>query len=123
MQVEIFLPLMMALAPILIVLIVLVFRYQQTQARYKALMYLADKGVDLPAQLLVEPRIAFCERRRALVLISIGLGIIAMFSTLPMRDGNGHGISELWGVGLLPLITGLGYLASWWLNHREGKHD
>ena len=123
MQVEILLPIMMALAPTLIVLIVLFFRHQQTQARYRALMYLADKGVELPMQLLAEPRIGFCERRRALVLISIGLGLIAMLSALPMHDENGHGANELWGLGLLPLITGLGYLASWWLNHREGKHD
>ena len=28
-------------------------------------------------------------------------------------------IHSLWGLGLLPLMIGLGYLASWWLNWRE----
>jgi hypothetical protein len=31
---------------------------------------------------------------------------------------NGLGLDRLWGIGLLPLMTGLGYLASWWLNRR-----
>ena len=112
----------LGLAPIAIVLIVLRYRYQQTQARYNAVMHLVDKGVTPPAQLLTEPRVEFCERRRALVLISIGLGIIAMFAAMPMPYEDGRGIRELWGIGLLPLITGFGYLASWWLNRRDGKH-
>jgi hypothetical protein len=28
----------------------------------------------------------------------------------------------LWGLGLLPLMIGLGYLASWWLNRRDSRH-
>lgn len=110
-------------APIAIVLIVLRYRYQQTQARYKAVMHLVDKGVAPPAELLIEPRVDFCERRRALVLISIGVGIIAMFAAMPMPYDNGRGIRELWGIGLLPLITGFGYLTSWWLNRRDDTHD
>ena len=123
MQPEFLILFVLGVAPVAIVLIVLRHRYQQTQARYNAVMHLADKGVSVPAQLLIEPRVEFCERRRALVLISIGLGIIAMFSALPGHYENGRGIGELWGLGLLPLLTGFGYLASWWLNRRDGKHD
>lgn len=119
---ELFIPFILGLAPVLIVLIVLRYRQQQTQARYNALIHLADKGVELPAQMLIEPRIVFSERRRALVLISIGLGVIAMFLALPLHFDDGHGVGELWGLGLLPLITGLGYLASWWMNRRDGEH-
>ena len=122
MEPQIFIPFMLMLAPVAIVLIVLRYRYQQTQARYHAVMHLADKGVSLPMELLIEPRVAYCERRRALVLISIGLGIMATFGALQLPFGDGHGIGELWGLGLLPLITGLGYLASWWLNRRDGTH-
>jgi len=111
-------PLLVMLAPVLIVLIVLRYRYQQTQARYRTLLQLADKGTELPPQLLLEPQVAYCERRRALVLIGSGLGLIAMFLALPGQLDNGVGINRLWGIGLLPLMTGLGYLASWWLNHR-----
>lgn len=118
MQPEIFLPLIMLSAPVLIVLTVLRYRYQQSQARYRTLLQLADKGVVLPTELLVEPQIAFSERRRALVLISGGFGLMLTLLALPGQLDNGHSIRELWGLGLLPLMTGLGYLASWWLNQR-----
>ena len=111
-------PLVVMAAPILIVLMVMRYRYQQSQARYHTLLQLADKGVELPTQLLVEPQIAYSERRRALVLISGGLGVMATLLALPGQFDDGHSLHELWGLGLLPLMTGLGYLASWWLNLR-----
>ena len=111
-------PVVVMAAPILIVLMVMRYRYQQTQARYHALLQLADKGVELPPQLLVEPQIVYSERRRALVLISGGLGLMLTMLALPGQFDDGHSIHELWGLGLLPLMTGLGYLASWWLNQR-----
>ena len=116
--VELFLPLIMLSAPVLIVLIVLRYRYQQTQERYRTLLQLAEKGVELPTQLLVEPHIAYSERRRALVLISGGIGLMLTLLALPGHLDDGHSVHELWGLGLLPLMTGLGYLASWWLNRR-----
>jgi hypothetical protein len=119
--IELFLPIIMLSAPVLIVLIVLRYRYQQTQARYGTVLQLADKGVELPAQLLVEPQIAYSERRRALVLISGGIGLMLTLTALPGQLANGHSIHELWGLGLLPLMTGLGYLASWWLNRRDDQ--
>lgn len=112
-------PLVVMAAPVLIVLTVLRYRYRQTQARYQALMQLADKGVELPPQLLVEPQIAYSERRRALVLISSGIGVMLTLLVLPGEFDSGHSVRELWGLGLLPLMTGLGYLASWWLNHGD----
>ena len=118
-----FIPFVLTLAPVLVALIVLRYRHRQTQARYQTLLLLADKGVELPPQLLVEPNVAFSERRRALVLISAGLGLMAMFLALPGHLDNGLSIGSLWGLGLLPLMTGLGYLASWWLNQREKLRD
>ncbi len=123
MRPEYFIPFVLTLAPVLVALIVLRYRYRQTQARYQTLLQLADKGVELPPQLLVEPQLAYSERRRALVLISAGLGLMAMFLALPGRLDNGMSIGSLWGLGLLPLMTGLGYLASWWLNQREKLRD
>ena len=114
-----FIPLVVMAAPVLIVVLLLRFRQQQTQARYQTLLQLADKGVDLPAALLVEPDLANQERRRGLVLVGAGLGLMAMFLSLPGQVDNGLAAHGLWGLGLLPLMIGLGYLASWWLNRRE----
>ncbi|MGC1547515.1 MAG: DUF6249 domain-containing protein [Rhodanobacter sp.] len=117
-----FIPFVVMSAPVLIVLIVLRYSYRRTQARYNTLLQLADKGVELPPQLLLEPQVAYSERRRALVLIGGGLGLMAMFQALPGQLDNGSSIHSLWGLGLLPLMIGLGYLASWWLNRRENAH-
>lgn len=118
-----FIPFFLMLAPVLIVAILLRYRHVQTQARYRMLLQLADKGVALPPQLLEEPRQANGERRRGLVLIATGLGLMAMFLTLPGGPDHGIDASSLWGIGLLPLIVGLGYLASWWLNGRDARGD
>ena len=44
-------PLVVMMAPVLIVLTVMRYRRQQTQSRYQTLLQLADKGVELPPQL------------------------------------------------------------------------
>lgn len=113
-------PIVLFLGPTLIVLIFLRYRHLQTQARYSTLLQLAEKGVELAPQMLAEPRLEYSERRRALVLIGGGIGLMAMFMALPGHFDNGLGVRSLWGLGLLPLMVGLGYLTSWWLNHRGG---
>lgn len=112
-------PFIVMLAPVLIALIFMRYRARQTQARYHALLQLADKGVPLPPELLVEPQLADSDRRRALVLIAAGLGVMATLLVLPGHVDNGESVGSLWGLGLLPLMVGMGYLASWWLNRRE----
>ena len=116
----IFIPFVLFLAPTLIVLIFFRYRYLQAQARYNTLVQLAEKGVELAPQMLAEPQVAYSERRRALVLISAGVGLMVMFTALPGRFDSGLSVRSLWGLGLLPLMIGLGYLASWWLNRRGG---
>lgn len=115
-----FIPFVLVLGPTLIVLIFLRYRYLQTQARYSTLLQLAEKGVDLAPEMLAEPRLEYSERRRALVLISAGIGLMVTFTAMPGHFDSGLSVNSLWGLGLLPLIIGLGYLASWWLNRRGG---
>lgn len=123
MNTEIFIPFVLMLTPVLIVFFVLRYRQQQTKTRYEALVQLADKGVTLTPQLLAEPQAPYSERRRALVLIGTGLGIMVMFFALPGGFANNYRFASLWAIGLLPLFIGLGYLASWWLNRRGGGRD
>jgi hypothetical protein len=120
---EIFIPLVVVGGPVAIILILLRYRYLQTQARYKLLLALADKNVTLPPDLLAGPVVAHSDLRRALVLISGGLGLSALFLALPLQLATGQNVSSLWGLGLLPLMIGLGYLASWWLNRRGDMRD
>ena len=115
-----FIPAMVMLTPVAILLIFLRHRTESTKERYRTLLQLAEKGVALPHDLLVEPHAANADRRRALVLIGGGLGLIAMVLALPFELPGGQRIASLWGLGLLPLMTGLGYFASFWLNRRDG---
>ncbi|MFN5784243.1 MAG: DUF6249 domain-containing protein [Novosphingobium sp.] len=112
-------PTVMMLSPVAILLIFLRHRTAVTKERYRTLLQLAERGVELPHELLIEPRAANADRRRALVLIGGGFGLMAMFLALPFELHSGQRIASLWGLGLLPLMTGLGYFASWWLNRRD----
>lgn len=114
-----FIPSVIMATPIVILLIFLRYRSQATQERYRTLLALADKGVDLPPSLLAEAQDPDADRRRALVLIGGGFGVMAMFAALPFEMNDGSRISSLWGIGLLPAMTGLGYLANWLLNRRD----
>lgn len=114
-----FIPAVVMLTPVVILVIFLRYRAELTKERYRTLLQLAEKGVELPHHLLVEPSASDSDRRRALVLVSGGLGLIAMFLALPFEFHSGQRIASLWGLGLLPLMTGLGYFASWWLNRRD----
>lgn len=114
-----FIPAVVMLAPVAILLIFLRHRTEVTKERYRTLLQLAEKGVDLPHELLIEPHVANFDRRRGLVLVSGGLGLMAMFLALPFQLDSGQPIASLWGLGLMPLMTGLGYFASWWLNRRD----
>ena len=114
-----FIPGIVMLTPVAILLIFMRYRTDQTKERYRTLLQLADKGVKLPHELLADPQTTNADRRRALVLIGGGLGLMAMFLALPIELHDGQRISSLWGLGLLPLMTGLGYFASWWLNRRD----
>ena len=118
-----FIPAVVLLTPVAIVVIFLRYRTELTKERYRTLLQLAEKGVELPHHLLVEPREAGSDRRRALVLMSGGFGLMAMFLALPFAFHSGQRVASLWGLGLLPLLTGLGYFASWWLNRRDDMRD
>lgn len=118
-----FIPAVVMLTPVAILVIFLRYRSQLTKERYRTLLQLAEKGVELPHHLLVEPSASDSDRRRALVLVSGGLGLIAMFLALPFEFHSGQRLASLWGLGLLPLMTGLGYFASWWLNRRDDMRD
>lgn len=116
-------PLFVLALPLAIVVFVLRFRRQQTEARYRTLLQLADKGVDLPLAVLAEHRHPREDRRRAVVLLSGGSGLILCLLALPVQTDAGQRIGELWGIGLLPIAVGLGYLLNWWLETRTGAAD
>jgi hypothetical protein len=115
-------PAVIMLSPILITALVLRYRRARSEMRYRLLLQLAEMGVALPATLPGETTPQYCDRRRALVLLAGGIGLSAMLASLPLEYDVGHRVAELWGLGILPVVLGLGYLANWYLARRGGAH-
>ena len=44
--------------------------------------------------------------------MAVGLGLILFFLSMTERHGP-------WGVGIIPLLIGLGYVIVWWLEGRK----
>ncbi len=102
-------------APVALVLLVLRHRQAAAAQRFKAALDLAERGVQVPPQLLLveaaSRKPGHGDLRLGLILASGGVGIIAFALTLPHH--------AYWGIGLIPLFAGLGYLATWHLSKAE----
>ncbi len=96
---------------------------RQKEQRYRFLLDLADRRQPLPPELLKEPTPTESDRRRGLVLVSAGVGVWLTLQLLPLEYSEGRRLGELWGLACLPLMVGLGYLASWWLGQRSQRAD
>lgn len=97
--------------PVAIVAVVLVFRQRRNRQLHQTLAAMIDKGVPIPPELLApEVRRRPSDLRRGIVLMMAGLGIIGFF--LAQRE-------EAWGLGLIPLLIGFGYLIVWKLDQNN----
>jgi hypothetical protein len=94
-------------APILIVYFVLRHRRQVTEMRLKAMLDLAARGAPVPHEWLMEKpgRPGVADLRAGLVLLTTGVGIMLFALTLKQHPA--------WGIGLLPLFAGIGFLVTW----------
>ncbi|GGA84710.1 hypothetical protein GCM10011521_23910 [Arenimonas soli] len=115
-------PAAIMLPPVLITALVLRYRRARAEMRYRFLLQLAESGVALPNTLPGEAPPQDCDRRRALVLLAGGLGLGITLLALPLDFPRGHPVAELWGLGILPVALGLGYLGNWYLSRRGGGH-
>jgi Domain of unknown function (DUF6249) len=95
------------LIPVAIVVIVLRHRRELAAQKYRTILELVSKGVPLPTELLLDStsKPGAGDLRRGLVLFFAGVGALLFAFTLPDH--------EAWGLGLLPLFVGIGYLATW----------
>jgi hypothetical protein len=74
---------------------------------------LIERGAAVPPELLADASLStrHDDLRRGMVLSFTGIGAMAFAFTLRNHDG--------WGLGLLPLFAGLGYLITWRLGRRS----
>jgi hypothetical protein len=98
-------------APVAIVFFVLRHRRDVTAMKLKAATDFTERGGAVPFELLLErPRSpGYSDLRIGMVLTCVGIGAVLFAFTLPKHS--------LWGLGLLPLFAGIGYLITWKLSH------
>ncbi|MGM9516284.1 DUF6249 domain-containing protein [Roseateles sp. DB2] len=111
------------LGPVMLLLRLMRHQTRQKEQRYRFLLELADRRQPLPLELLKESTPTESDRRRGLVLVSAAMGVWLSLQLLPLEYSEGHRLGELWGLACLPLMVGLGYLASWWLGQRSQRTD
>lgn len=115
-------PAVVLLAPVLLTALVLRYRRTRAEMRYAFLLKLAETGVALPSVLPGEAFQPPSDLRRALLLLAGGIGLSCTLLVLPLNYHVGHPLAELWGLGVLPIALGLGYLSHWVLGRRGGGH-
>ncbi len=100
--------------PVLIVGLVLFFRYRDNQNLYKIVNNMVDKGMEIPTHLLQIQRkkAPRSDLHKGLILISLGLGIACF---LKIQGG------DAWSLGIIPLFIGVAYLIIWKLESGKQK--
>jgi hypothetical protein len=107
--------LLLCLTPLAILLVVLRHRRAIAALKQKTVLELLERGAAVPPEMLADASMTTRDGdlRRGLVLSLTGVGAILFALTLPRHDE--------WGLGLLPLFAGLGYLITWLLDRRSGS--
>ncbi len=101
-----------AIAPV-IVLLVLMFRYKRAREVQATLRLMIEKGTPIPPELLTPPDPRprpKSDLRGGLVLSGLGIGL-SLFLLSREHDA--------WGVGLIPLLMGVGLLIAWKIESKK----
>ncbi len=99
--------------PIIIVVAILIHKSKRTRRIHETVVALAEKGLPIPPDLFVDRPSSDTASalQKGVILIAVGAGLTIFFLSLPDRHAP-------WGVGMIPLLIGVGYLIVWKL---EGK--
>ncbi|PRC92362.1 DUF6249 domain-containing protein [Solimicrobium silvestre] len=112
--------------PVAIVMAILHYKAKRNQMLHETIQQLAQKGLPIPRELLNGVANNSDSNKsdfdnpgkksalsKGIILIAIGIGMSIMFYVLPDR------INNAWGVGMIPLLMGIGYLLIWKLENRD----
>ncbi len=97
-----------------VIALALYLSYRKARNHQNMIRDLVEKrGADMPLEILHEITPAQRDLRRGVILTGLGLGLSGF---LMAEEGITSGE---WGLGLLPLFLGLGYLTLWKLNRKD----
>jgi hypothetical protein len=96
-----------------IVLVLQLSRLRRERQLHETLRAMIERGVEIPAALIVPDKEKPNDRRRGIVLATLGVGLTA-FLWVVDKDGGGA-----WAFGLVPLTLGLGHLVAFFLDRRD----
>ncbi len=88
--------------PVLIVGLMVFGRYRRARILHDTLRLMVEKGAAIPPELLVPQKPPVNDFRRGVLLIGLGVGLMGLLAT--------HWGRGIWGLGLVPLMLGIGYL-------------
>ena len=98
-------------APVLVVLIVMAFKYKAHRDTMEAVKSLAQTGTSVTPELLqslgVKPRLPYANLRTGLIWIAVGIGL----STITVRT-EGAEVGG-WSAASLPVLIGLVFIGLW----------
>ena len=99
--------------PVAIVAILLFYRYRKNVLLHRTLAAMIEKGTPIPPGLLADEKEKKAPRsdlRRGVMLTAIGAGLAIFF--LAQKE-------DAWGLGMIPLLIGAGYLIMWRLEQKK----
>ena len=101
--------------PVIIVIAILIHKAKRTQRIHQTVVALAEKGLAIPPDLFVDKPAAESSSplQKGVLLIAVGAGLTIFFLSMPGRHAS-------WGVGVIPLLIGVGYLIVWKLEGKKG---
>lgn len=99
-----------ALAPVLLLACVLIYKHRKLKLTHETILQLAAKGAPIPPQLLAQHcELRASDLRRGLVLFFIGVALAIFLSE----------VGAPWSLGLIPMFAGIGYLITWKLEGQD----
>ncbi|HYD80717.1 MAG TPA: DUF6249 domain-containing protein [Paucimonas sp.] len=105
--------------PAIILIAVLLYKAHRVTMLRETIEHMVDKGQQVPPEMLKSLQDTASRGksplRTGIVLTALGLGMLIMFLS------GGESMQQRWGIAMIPLLLGLGFLLMWKLDGREEK--
>ena len=116
-------PLMALMIPIIAIIMSGLVRIKRNRYLHETIRLMTEKGLPIPPELISavvgdsrqQPKTwsPAAQLRSGIINIAIGLGLMLLFQEMHPEE------NWLWAVGMIPFMTGVGFLLIWWIESRK----